>query len=166
MTLTLVLIAEAIDASGVAPSLTEVWGGSSALGGARTVWLRACCERSMEQSMPEGLFVLVETLLRYALNTCCALLYGMLVFPFSPTPTRPSRRGGRGPAAYKQKNTYFPRYYVTCRGSLQRKKNRENSHRPRAPSPRAPRAAPLVQTRTGQARTSRGAAGGAARARP
>ena len=165
LTLTLVLIAEAIDASGVAPSLTEVWGGSSALGGARTVWLRACCERSMEQSMPEGLFVLVETLLRYALNTCCALLYGMLVFPFSPTPTRPSRRGGRGPAAYKQKNTYFPRYYVTCRGSLQREKKHEKLARTHA-NRRAPRAAPLVQTRTGQARTSRGAAGGAARARP
>ena len=106
---TLVLIAEAIDASGVAPSLTEVWGGSSALGGARTVWLRACCERSMEQSMPEGLFVLVETLLRYALNTRCALLYSMLVFPFSPTPTRPRAAAGRGPAAYKQKKHMSPR---------------------------------------------------------
>lgn len=36
---TLVLIAEAIEVSGVAPSLSAVWSSSSALGGARTVWL-------------------------------------------------------------------------------------------------------------------------------
>ena len=56
---------------------------------------------------------------------------------------------------------YFPRYYVTCRGSLPREKTHEKLARTRPAQ--GPRAGPLeVQTRTG----SRGAAGGAARARP